>query len=131
MMPTLIALLQKAADLGLNLGIEPGDTLTVEPAMKCPPEFARTLKTHKWALLPLLRLPFVMVFSQALGETIFFCEDEDTRATLIAVGASEWSIYTRDELSILCAQKRIAPLSVAELRKLHEIKRTFNARTTS
>jgi hypothetical protein len=128
MTETAISILQKAADLGLQLGSKPGDKLTVQPAERCPPDFAETLKAYKWALLPLLQLPFVMVYSQRLGETIFFCEDEDTRAALIDVGASEWSMYTRDELQTLCAQNRIAPLTAAELRKLHEIKRTFKAR---
>jgi hypothetical protein len=43
-------------------------------------------------------------------------------------GAEPWSIYTRDELLVLVAQNRKAPLSDEELRKLHEIKRTFGAR---
>jgi hypothetical protein len=46
------------------------------------------------------------------------------------VGASPWSIYTKDELQTLCEQNRIAPLTTAELRKLHEIKRTFHGRIT-
>ena len=69
-----------------------------------------------------------MVFSQILGETIFFCEDEHTKMALVEAGADEWSIYTRDELRILCDQNRVAPLSPDELRKVHEIKRTFNGR---
>ena len=43
----------------------------------------------------------------------------------------QWSIYTRDELRTLCEQNRVAPLSPAELRKVHEIKRTFSGRITS
>jgi hypothetical protein len=125
---TPIALLQKAADLGLKLGSEGRHTLTVEPARRCPRAFADTLKDHKWLLLDLLQLPFVMVFSETLEETIFFCEDEDTRGVLIEAGASEWSIYTRDELRILCEQNRIKPFTQAELRKLQEIKRTLGAR---
>jgi hypothetical protein len=130
MTPTPIALLQKAADLGLKLGSEGRNTLTVEPPSRCPRAFADTLKDHKWLLLDLLRLPFVMVFSEALGETIFFCEDERTKEALIQAGASEWSINTRDELQILVAQNRIAPLSEDDLKKVHSLKRTFNARTT-
>src|SRR5262249_34251558 len=86
------------------------------------------VEAHKWHLLSLLRLPFVMVFSEALGETFFFCEDEHTKSALIEAGASEWSIYTRDELRILMEQNRIAPLTVSELNLLHAFKRTFNAR---
>ena len=125
MTPTPIELLEKAADLGLKLGSEGRHTLTVEPPERCPRSFADTLKDHKWLLLDLLRLPFVMVYSQALGETIFFCEDEPTKKALIEAGAEPWSVYTRDELRVLVAQNRVAPLSHAELRKVHEIKRTF------
>jgi hypothetical protein len=130
MMPTPIALLKKAAELDLELGQEGRGTLTVEPAERCPPAFADTLKDHKWPLLDLLRLPFVMVFSQILEETIFFCADEDTKAALIAAGADEFSIYTRDELRVLVTQNRVAPLTQAELATLYEIKRTFRGTIT-
>ena len=80
---TTIEVFQKAAELGLKLGFEPSDTMTVEPARLCPPDFASVLKAHKPALLTLLHLPFVLVFSQILGETILFCEDEDTKAALV------------------------------------------------
>jgi hypothetical protein len=88
------------------------------------------LRATKSQLLALLRLPFVMVYSKTLGETIFFCQDEATKAALCEAGAQEWSIYTKDELRILCEQNRVAPFSDAELRKVHQIKRTFNARIT-
>jgi hypothetical protein len=128
MMPTPIALLEKAADLGLKLGSEGRHTLTVEPPSRCPRVFADTLKDHKWLLLDLLRLPFVMVYSEALGETVFFCWDQDTKTTLIEAGAEPWSIYTRAELQVLVAQNRIAPLSEDDLKKVHTLKRSFNAR---
>ena len=85
-------------------------------------------RAHKWRLLSSLRLPFVMVFSEALGEMIFFCENEPTKTARVEAGASEWSVYTRAELQILVAQNRVAPLSDDELRKVHQIKRTFGAR---
>jgi hypothetical protein len=85
-------------------------------------------RAHKSHLLPLLQLPFVMVFSEALGETIFFCQDENTKEALVEAGAQLWSVYTRDELRILVAQNRLEPLTQAELRKIHDIKRTFGAR---
>ena len=47
---------------------------------------------------------------------------------LIEAGAEPWSIYTLDELQVLVAQNRVAPLSDDELRRLHQIKRTFGAR---
>ena len=71
-----------------------------------------------------------MVYSQALGETIFFAEDEDTRGALIEAGASEWSIYTKHELRVLVAQNRAKPFIPEELCKLHEIRKTFHGRIT-
>ena len=131
MSDTPIAILRKAADFGLRLSFIPPDALDVKASGPWPKDFADTLRTHKVQLLALLRLPFVMVESQILEETIFFCADEPTRAALIAAGADEFSIYTRDELRTLCEQNRVAPLSPAELRKVHEIKRTFSGRISS
>ncbi len=123
-----IEVFQKAVGLGLKLGFEPPDTLTLQPASRCPAEFAAALKAHKPALLALLHLPFTMVYSEILEETVFFCEDEDTKGALVSAGADEWSIYTRAELRTLCEANRIAPFSPDELRKVHEIKKTFNGR---
>ena len=61
MTDTPIAILQKAADLGLTLSFTPPDTLDVKASGPWPKEFADTLRTHKAQLLALLRLPFVMV----------------------------------------------------------------------
>jgi hypothetical protein len=84
---------------------------------------------RKWHLLTMLTSwPLVIAYSQTLGETIFFCQDEATKAALQNAGTAEWSIYTRDELRILCEQNRIAPISATELQTFHQIKRTFNAR---
>jgi hypothetical protein len=127
---TTIALLQKAAERGLKLEAH-GDDLHVIPGDRVPTEFAEVLKAHKPALLALLKLPFIMVFSQILEETVFFCQDEATKVALVEFGAEEWSIYTKCELRTLCEQNRVAPLSPAELRKVHEIKRTFSGRISS
>ena len=127
---TPVGLLQQAADYDLKLGFEPPDTLTVEPARLCSPEFADMLRAYKPAVLALLRLPFVILYSEVLRETIFFCEDEGTKAALLEAGASEWSIYTKDELRVLVAQNRFKPFSAEELRKVNEIKRTFRGRIT-
>ena len=89
-----IEVLQQAAQFGLKLGFEPPDTLTFQPANRCPIEFAITLRAHKPQLLTLLRLRFVMVHSEILGEMIFFYEDENTREALIEAGAQD-VIYTR------------------------------------
>jgi|SRR5207248_4014176 len=125
-----IEVLQKAAEFGLKLGFEPPDTLTFQPANRCPVEFTITLKAYKPQLLTLLRLRFCMMYSELLKETIFFCEDEATKAALVEGGAKSWSIYTKDELRVLVAQNRAEPFLPDELCKLHEIKRTFTGRIT-
>src|SRR5262245_10789358 len=103
---TTIEVFRKAADLGLKLGSENGNTLTFQPSRRCAPAFVETLKAHKWHLLVLLSLPFYMVHSEALGGTVFLPEDEDTRAALVEAGADPGSVYTRDELAILVEAKR-------------------------
>jgi hypothetical protein len=123
-----VQILERASELGLRLNVELPDTLTFQPVENCTPDFAETLRYYKPRLIALLRLPFVMVYSERLGETVFFCEGEDTKSALVAAGASEWNIYTKAELRTLIAQNRVAPFTDAELRKVHEIKRTFIAR---
>ena len=130
MIDTPISLLEQAADLGLRLAFIPPDTLDVKAPGLWPQSFADTLRENKPQLLALLQLPFVMVFSETLEQDVFFVEDEATKAALIQAGASEWSIYTRAELQTLCEANRVAPLSATELKHLHQIKRTFNARIT-
>jgi hypothetical protein len=125
---TPIALLEQAADYNLKLGFEEPNTLTVEPARLCSSEFATVLKAHKPRLLALLRLSFCMAYSKTLEETIFLCEDDDTREALIEAGAESGSIYTLAELQVLVAHHRAKPFLPDELCKLHEIKRTFNRR---
>jgi hypothetical protein len=131
MSDTPIAILRKAADFGLRLTFIPPEALDVKASGPWPKDFADTLRTHKVQLLALLQLPFVMVDSEILGETIFFCADDDTRTALVEAGADEFSVYTKDELRVLVAQNRIAPLTAAELRRVHEIKRTFCGRITT
>ena len=128
MRETPISILQKADNLGLTLGFKPPDTLDVKASNSWPKAFAELLSDHKPQLLALLELPFVMVYSESLGETIFFCADEDTKAALVQAGAEEWSIYTKAELRTLVAQNRVKPFTDAELNKVHELKRTLNAR---
>ena len=128
MTDTAISILQKATDLGLKLGLKPPTTLTVESAKRWPRDFAETLRDYKPRLVTLLQLPFVMAYSKTLQETIFLCKDEDTKAALIQAGADPWSIYTRAELEVLVSHNRAKPFIPDELLRLHQAKRTFNAR---
>jgi hypothetical protein len=125
---TPIEVFAEAIERGLKLSFEPPFTLDVYPADKCPDDFADRLAYHKPRLLALLQLPFVMAYSQTLDETIFFCEDEDTKAALVEAGAEEWSIYTRAELQVLVAHNRAKPFIPDELLRLHAAKRTLGAR---
>jgi hypothetical protein len=128
---TALDLIAEAGQLGLTLWAKDNGKLGFKPERRCPPEFKEKLRVPKAELLALLQtkgVTWIEVFSECIGETIFFCEDGDTKAALIEAGASEWSIYTRDELRILCEQNRIKPFTRAELRKLQEIKRSFNVR---
>jgi len=127
MTKTPISVLKEAAASGLRLEAQPHG-LHVNPGEDCPPAFEETLRAYKPQLLALLHLPFVMVYSQILEETVFFCEDEKTRNALVEAGASQWSIYTKAELRTLVAQNRVKPFTDAELSKVHELKRTLNAR---
>src|SRR5262249_2544457 len=102
-----IEVFQKAADLGLRLGSENGNTLTFQPSGRCPSAFVETLKAHKWHLLALLSMGgWLMAFSKVLGHTVLFAGDKDTRAMLVEAGADPGSVYTRDELRILVGAKR-------------------------
>jgi hypothetical protein len=47
---------------------------------------------------------------------------------LVEAGAKPFSIYTRAALEVLVEANRVAPLTNAQLRKLYEIKRTFDAK---
>jgi hypothetical protein len=127
---TALEVLCEARDRGLSLSAR-GDGLVTGPNRLLSPDFAHKLGEFKPALLPLLQtkgITWIEVHSERLGEDLLFCRDEDTKATLIEAGAEPWGIYTLNELQVLVAQNRIAPLSDDELRKVHQIKRTFGAR---
>ena len=128
---TALDLVAEAQRLGLMLWAKENGNIGFKPARLCPPEFIQGLSAHKREMLELLRMRgirWIEVYSKRLNETIFFCHDEDTKEILIEAGAEYWSTYTRNELLILVAQNRLKPLTQAELRKVHEIKRTFGAK---
>jgi hypothetical protein len=130
---TALDVLREARDRGLTLTPN-GDRLEVSPAYDCSRTFASRLIEYKPTLLPLLAskgTTWIEFYSERLGETVFFCKDEDIKAALVEAGASQWSIYTKDELRTLVAQNRTKPFTDDELRKVHEIKRTFSGRILS
>ena len=127
---TTLEVLSEAQERGLVLSAR-GDQLAVAPNRLLSPDFKGKLCEFKPALLPLLRtkgVTWIEVYSERLGENIFFCQDEATKAALVEAGADEWSIYTKDELRVLIAHNRVKPILPDELCKLHTIKRTFHGR---
>jgi hypothetical protein len=127
---TPLEILDAACERGLSLNMR-GGQLAVSPNRLLTPDFEGTLREFKPVLSPLLASKgrtWIELYSERLGETVFFCEDEAAQVLLVASGASEWSIYTKAELRTLIVQNRVAPFSDAELRKLHEIRKTFHAR---
>jgi hypothetical protein len=129
---TTLEVISEARQRGLVLTPR-GDHVSAKPNRLLTPNFAHKLCEFKPAILPLLRtkgITWIEVHSERLGEDLLFCRDEDTKASLVEAGADPWGIYTLDELRILVAQNRVAPLSDDELRKIHQIKRTFGARIT-
>ena len=122
--------LHQAHQRGLTLQPN-GDKLEVSPVYDCPRDFACTLQEYKPALVSLLvskGRTWIEFYSERLGDTVLFCEDDKTRDALVEAGASQWSIYTKAELRTLIAQNRVKPFTDAELNKVHELKRTLNAR---
>lgn len=95
--------------------------------------FARqTSKKHsalsKGVCFPCSNSPSSWCFLKPSAKRSSSREDEDTKTALIEAGTEPWSIYTLDELQILVAQNRIAPLSQDDLKKVHTLKRTFDAK---
>ena len=82
-----VPLLVQAGELGLKLEIKDFKTLTVEPAERLTPDLADQLRANKWFLLTMLTWPFVRCYSKTLQETIYFCEDEATKAALVQPGS--------------------------------------------
>jgi hypothetical protein len=73
-----------------------------------------------------VNLDWLMAYSQTLKESVFFCDDDDTRNCLISAGAAPCCVYTLPELRSLLVRHREAPLSVDELLRFHSAKRLFN-----
>ena len=131
---TCLDVIDEARQMGLTLWAKGNGKLGFKPERLCPREFREKLGAHKAQLLALLGargITWIEVYSERIGKTLFFCEDDASRAALVKAGADEWQIYTKAELRTLIAQNRVAPLTDAELRKLREIKGTFSARITS
>jgi hypothetical protein len=88
---TAFDVLSESYQLGLTLFAKNNRRLGFKPERLCSPEFREKLRAHKPQLLALLqtkRVTWIEVFSEHIGETIFFCEDVDTKAVTNRLGSS-------------------------------------------
>ena len=109
---TAFDVFSESHQLGLTLWAKDNGKLGFKPERLCSSEFREKLRAYKPQLLALLQtkeISWIEVFSERIGETIFFCKDEATKTALVKAGSYPWSVYTRDELRILVAHNRAKP----------------------
>lgn len=109
--------------VGGKLG-QAGDRLRMLLPANCPPELKNAIRQHKFELLELLRLDFLVVRSDALDTIVFWTPDEVTKGSLVAAGADSENIYTASELEQLI-HRRVA---ATELPLFHAAKQRFQGR---
>jgi hypothetical protein len=108
------------------LRIADGELRMALPA-NCSSELKDTIRQHKSALVQLMGLTFLIVWSQVLNTIVFFAADDSTAESLVSAGAERGSIYTREELEVLVRGR----VKAKELRRLHEAKRIFSGKWTN
>jgi hypothetical protein len=84
------------------------------------------IRQHKFALLELLGLNFLVVRSATLNTTLFWTPDEATKKSLTAAGADSGNIYTASELKQLVNRR----VTVGDLPLLHAARQRFNGKLT-
>jgi hypothetical protein len=124
---TAIGAMLKALNLGLSLKPQ-GDLLLVWPDALLSPDLRSELTRWKWQLMYLLAARFLIVYSETLGHTVFFAEDESAKNALIVAGAEESAIYTLEEIEQLANASRRTVITAKELCLLCEAKTIFNGR---
>ena len=124
-MKTPADVLLAVAGVGGRLGAADDRLRTLLPS-DCPPELKNAIRQHKFALLELLRLDFLVVRSDALNATVFWTSDEATKESLVGAGADSGSIYTASELEQLVRRR----ITIGELPLLHAAKKRFNGKLT-
>jgi hypothetical protein len=126
---TPLGVMLKAFDLGLHMEAQDGKLL-VWPDALLTPGMRSELTRWKWRIMYLLAIRFVIVYSETLGRTVFFAEDESAKDALIVAGAEEPSIYTLEEIEHLAKANRESAITGKELCLLSEAKTVFNGRFT-
>ena len=125
---TALGVMLKAYDSGLQMKAGPDEKLLVWPDSLLSPSMRFELTRWKWQLMYLLAARFLIVYSEPLGCTLFFAEDERVKDALIVAGAEESSIYTLEELEFLAKRDRESFITGKELCLLHEAKTLFGGR---
>ena len=126
---TPLGVMLKALNLGLSM--QPQDQkLLVWPDALLSASMRSELSRCKWQLMYLLAARFLIVYSETLGRTIFFAEDESAKNALIVAGAEASAIYTLSEIEHLAKANRESVISGKELCLLGEAKTVFNGRFT-
>jgi hypothetical protein len=95
--------------------------------LNCSLELKDTIRQHKSALVDLMGLTFVVVWSEVLNTIVFFAADEATAESLVSAGADRGIIYTRAELEVLVRER----VTAEELPRFHEAKRMFKGKWTN
>ena len=126
---TPLGVMLRAFDLGLSMKAQ-NDKLLVWPDSLLTASMRSELTRWKWQLMYLLAERFLIVFSDTLGRTVFFAEDETAKNALIVAGAEESSIYTLEEIQNLSKANRESVITGKELCLLSEAKTVFNGRFT-
>src|SRR5438552_9466602 len=86
---TAFDVLSESHQRGVTVWAKDNGKLGFKPERLCSPELREKLSAHKPQLLALLQtkgITWIEVFSERIGETIFFCEDEETKAALVEAG---------------------------------------------
>ena len=104
----------------------------MKPSRLCPAEFAESPQSAQTRTPGVAAIALCHgVLRDPRGDDLLLRGRGHQSGALVEAGAEEWSIYTKDELQRSVTQNRVAPFSAAELRKVHEIKRTFSGRISS
>lgn len=124
---TPLGVMLRAFELGLSMKSQ-DDKLLVWPDALLSASMRSELTRWKWQLMYLLAARFLIVYSETLGRTVFFAEDESAKNALIVAGAEESSIYTLEEIKHLAKANRESAITGKELCILSEAKTVFNGR---
>src|SRR5262245_2955815 len=125
-MKTPVGILLSVVSIGGSLRLVDSELRMALP-LNCPSELKDTIRHHKSALVDLMGLTFVVVWSEVLNTIVFFAADEATAESLVSAGAERGIIYTRAELEALVRER----VTAKELPRFHEARRISKRKWTN